>query len=97
MRLSYSSYKRTTEHHSNGRSITEQRSRQFNLRTSTSRRQRSGVEWGTVIVLLAKVLLAVAEGLLGTGNGRLRLLPESNIHEIYGYPLYRSGWAMQRA
>jgi hypothetical protein len=72
MRLDYSSSKRTAKHYNGVRSITKYRTRRFTLRTSSARRKSGGMAWGSVIVLLVKVALAVAEGLLGSGKWLIR-------------------------
>lgn len=77
MQIEYSSNRRTTKRRKgDSRSITKHRSRQFKLRTSSSQRKRSGINWGSIIAFLVRIAKAAAEGLLGSGKGRVRPLPE---------------------
>jgi hypothetical protein len=77
MRLDYSSTRRTTERYlGRHRSITKLRTRALSLRTESRSRKRERVDWESIIVLLARVLVAVAKGLIGSGKSQFRLLPE---------------------
>ena len=78
MRFKYSSTRRTTERYvGRHRSITKLRTRALSLSTKSSPRNRGQIDWKSIIILLVRVVVAVAGGLIGSGNGREgRRLPE---------------------
>lgn len=77
MQFNYSSKKRTTEYYNGAvHRKTKLKSRQFTLKTGLTKRLYSGVDWGGILLLIAEILLMVADKALGSGKCRSRLLPE---------------------